>query len=68
MCAPRYGNDYANWFFESVGGPHPPLNPADLLCENVWRGELAGFLGFQFAHARVLAGEQLPQKTTNRIL
>ena len=45
--------------FESVGGPDPTLNPAELLCENVWTRALAGFPGFDFAHARLLAGEQL---------
>jgi hypothetical protein len=46
-------------------GPNLPLRPAKLLPENEWRPQLAWSGGFQFEHARVLAGEQLPQKSTS---
>ncbi len=50
--------------FEGDDGPIPPLNPAELLRENDWRRVVEWLGGFYFEHARVLAGEQLPQKST----
>ena len=65
LRVPRLWQRSCQLGFECAGGPDPVLKPAKLLAENDCGSAVELGYGGHSEHVRVLAGEQLPQKSAS---